>query len=361
VTRLRIVAGLVVAAIIGAAGILLLAGGDDSPREFAPPASVADLAGRIERAVPPALQEGHVPGAAVAVVRGGRVAWTHGFGVADARTRAPVTAKTVFQVASLSKPVTAWGAVRGVLPLDEPLRDILRPWPLPRSDRDARGITVRRLLSHTAGLSVDGYLGHDPSRPLPTTLASLRGDSAGAGAVRLVDEPGAGYRYSGGGYTLLQYAIEQRTGEGFGAWARTAILRPLGMNASEFGWPPRRREPAAAGHDARGRPDPGYRYAELAAGGLASTAADMGRFVAAVVRRPAPLGTPQPGTGGQYGLGLHVERLAGGLTLLSHEGVNRGWHARLLALPGRGWGAVVLTNGDGGGGVADAVERILVR
>jgi CubicO group peptidase (beta-lactamase class C family) len=217
---------------------------------------------------------------------------------------------------------------------------------------------VRRLLSHTAGLSVEGYLGHDPRRPLPTTLASLRRESGG---VHLVAEPGAGYRYSGGGYTLLQYAIEQRTGEGFAAWARTAILRPLGMTSSHFGWPPRRGEPAAAGHDPRGRPVPGYRYAELAAGGLASSAEDMGRFAAAVLRHPAPLGAPQPGTDGEYGLGLHVERLAGGATLLSHEGVNRGWHARLLVVPGRGWAAVVLTNGDGGGRVADAVEALLVR
>lgn len=346
----RIVPGIVAAAVLAAGAAALLVGGDDEPRAFHAPATANELAAEVREAVPPAMEAGHVPGAAVAIVRRDRVAWAGGFGIADARTRRRVTADTVFQAGSLSKPVTAWGAARGVLPLDAPLPDLVRPWPLPRSREDARGITARRILSHTAGLSVDGYLGHDPAQPLPTTLRALRG-------VRLVDRPGDGYHYSGGGYTLLQYAIEQRTGKPFAAWGRTAILRPLHMTASEFGWPV--RGPAAAGHDMRGRPTPDYRYAELAAAGLATTARDIGRFAADLLRHPRPLGTPQPATGGEYGLGLHVERVDGG-TLLSHEGVNRGWHARLLALPDRGWAAVVLTNGDGGERVADAVERLLI-
>lgn len=360
--RPRLVAGIVAAAVLAAGAAVLLIGGDDEPRSFHAPATARSLAAEVRKAVPPALKSGDVPGAAVAIVHDNRVAWVGGFGVTDATSRRPVTARTLFQSGSLSKPVSAWGAVRladrGVLPLDAPLPDLVRPWPLPRSRHDARGITARRLLSHTAGLSVEGYLGHDPRRPLPTTLQSLR---EGAGAVSLVDEPGSGYHYSGGGYTLLQYAIERRTGMPFAAWARSRILRPLHMTSSEFGWPPPAGEPAAAGHDLRGRPMPGYRYAELTAGGLATTAKDIGRFAAELLRHPRPLGTPQPATAGEYGLGLHVERIDGGGTLLSHEGVNRGWHARLLALPDRGWAAVVLTNGDGGERVADAVERLLIR
>ena len=326
------------------------------PPAFRAPAGLGDLTGRLDAAVPPALRDARVPGAAVAVAHDGRLVWARGFG----RTRAggpPVTARTRFQVGSLSKPVTAWGAVtaaeRGVLPLDAPLTGVLRPWPLPPSDADPDGVTPRRILSHTAGLSVDGYLGTAPPAPVGSTLASLlgKGGEGSATAVRLVDRPGAGYRYSGGGYTLLQAALERRTGRTFATWARRDALGPLGMTASGFG-----SAPDAAGHDAAGRPVPGYRYAELAAAGLTSGAADMGRFAAALLRQPARLATPQPGTGGGYGLGVHVTRLRDGVTRVSHEGVNRGWHARLLAYPERGWAVVVLTNGDGGGAVADAVQ-----
>lgn len=380
--------------LLGAAALAALAidldGSDGEPRRARPPASVDALARAVSDAVPPAMREGHVPGAAVAIARRDGVAWVRGFGVASAGG-APVDAGTLFQAASLSKPVTAWGVVASrALPLDAPVFGLLRPWPLPRSSFDARAITPRRLLSHTAGLSVDGYLGHDPERPLPSTAASLRGDSGGVGAVRQVARPGSGYRYSGGGYTLLQAAIEARTGGPFDAWARRAILRPLRMRDSSFGWPPRVRsgarpaardgrravadqaasrgdaDPSAAavatGHDAAGRPVPGYRYAELAAAGLATSARDLGRFAQALLGPiGARLGAPQPATDGEYGLGLHVERLADGTTLLSHEGVNRGWHARLLALRSEDRAIAVLTNGDGGQRVADAVERLLVR
>ena len=288
--------------------------------------------------------------------------WTHGFG----QTRpggAAVTPRTRFQVGSLSKPVTAWGvetlARRGVLPLDAPVARALRPWPLPGSGEDVDGITPRRLLSHTAGLSVDGYLGTPPPRPPGSTLASLRGQGGEgpATAVRVVDAPGTGYRYSGGGYTLLQATIEQRTGLSFGKWAERDVLEPLGMRDSRFGPLPATGASVASGHDANGRPVPDYRYAELAAAGLTSTAADLGRFAAALLRDPDRLATAQPATGGRYGLGVHLDRLDGHVLRVSHPGVNRGWYARLLAYPDRGWAAVVLTDGDNGSAVADTVER----
>jgi CubicO group peptidase (beta-lactamase class C family) len=352
------VAAAVAVAVIAAVAVLAAIGSRDEGA-FRAPAGVDELAGRLDRAVPDALVEAHVPGASVAVVRRGRVAWSRGYGVADARTGRPVTADTRFQVGSLSKPVTAWAVTgRSGLALDTRVVDLLERWPLPASRFDERAVTVRRLLSHTAGLSVGGYLGVDPGTPLPSTLGSLQGAGpAGARtAVALIDPPGKQYRYSGGGYTLLQYAVEQRTGRPFTAWADGAALRPLGMRDSAFAWPPPAGAPAAVGHDADGRPVPGYRYAELAPAGLSSSAADMGRFAAALLRDPDRLAQPQAGTDGHYGLGVELDRLGDGTRVVWHEGVNRGWHARLLVYPGRGWAVVVLTNGDGGGLVADAVQ-----
>jgi CubicO group peptidase (beta-lactamase class C family) len=361
----RVGIALVAALVAGAAAVVvLLITGALSGSRFRAPGGIADVTTRIARAVPPSLRTAHVPGAAVAVAHDGRVAWAGGFGSAGRGTA--VTAATRFQVGSLSKPVTAWGAVRlaerGMLALDAPIATWLHPWPLAPSQYDPRGITPRRLLSHTAGLSVDGYNGLDPDAPLPSTADSLagRGPAGSATAVRLVDRPGARWRYSGGGYTLLQEAIEQVTDRPFARWASEAILRPLGMSASGFGWPPPGEGAVADGHDVDGRPVPGYRYAELAAAGLASSARDMGRFAAALLRggpTVAALAAPQPATDGHWGLGLEISRLADGTRVVSHEGVNRGWHARLVVYPGRDWAFAVLTNGDGGGAVADAVQR----
>jgi CubicO group peptidase (beta-lactamase class C family) len=362
VRRGTLAIALVAAGAIAVAALLLTGG--SSSRAFRTPVGVGDISSRISQAVPPALRDGHVPGAAIALVHGGRVVWTRGFGSAAAG--AAVTPATRFQVGSLSKPVAAWGAVelaeRGALPLDAPLVDRLRPWPLPRSKQDARAITPRRLLSHTAGLSVGGYEGLPPDAPIPSTTASLqgRGPAGRATAVRLIHRPGTRWQYSGGGYTLLQAAIERVTGEPFARWAEAAILRPLGMTASDFAWPPHDYGPMTRGHDTHGRPVPGYRYAELAAAGLSTDARDMGRFAAALLRggpTASALGTPQPATNGHWGLGLELSRLGDGTRVLSHEGVNRGWYARLVAYPKRGWAFVVLTNGDAGATVADAVER----
>jgi CubicO group peptidase (beta-lactamase class C family) len=359
--RRRWAAGLAALALAGlAVAVVVLITSADRGRRFRTPTGVADVSARIVRATPAAMRAAHVPGAAVAVARDGRLVWMHGFGAAAAGVT--VTPATRFQVGSLSKPVTAWGvAAQGVVPLDAPLVDRVRPWPLPPS-RYARAVTARRLLSHMAGMSVEGYAGVDPSAPLPSTTASLqgRGPAGAATAVAIVDRPGGRLHYSGGGYTLLQDAIERITGRPFAGWARDAVLRPLAMSESDFAWPPRGTDPIATGHDADGRPLPGYRYGELAAAGLASTARDMGRFTAALLRDDriaAAFATPQPGTDGHWGLGIETKRLSDGTRFLVHEGINRGWHARLGVYPARGWGFVVLTNGDGGDAVADAVER----
>lgn len=345
------------------------------PPSFHEPASVAAFARTLDAVVPEALRRHSAPGAAVAVMRDGRMAWARGYGVADAERRTPVTASTRFQVASVSKPVAAMGALRLVeerrLALDRPLT----VWRFPSSDHDPRGVTLRRLLSHTAGVSVAGYPGTAPGRPLPTTAASLAGEAPGVRAVRLVSEPGRGYSYSGGGYTVAQLAIEHATREPFAAWMRRAVLRPLGMRSSSFEPATAVHAAAARGHDSTGRPMPDLRYAEQAAAGLYATAPDVARFAAALVPGPQgePLGrgvvspgavramsTPAPATKGRYGLGLRLETLAGGVRMVSHDGANHGWRALAAIFPDRGWGIAVLTNGDTGEAVIDAVMDQLV-
>jgi CubicO group peptidase (beta-lactamase class C family) len=154
----------------------------------------------VEDAARQALAASTTPGLAVALVHQGQVVWAAGYGMADPATGQPVTASTRFQAASLSKPVTAWGVLRlvesGRIGLDEPVLGRLRRWRLPPSPLGADGITVRRLLSHTAGLSVHGYVGQTCDRPLPSIAASLSGETGDGFPVELLEAPGRRWLYS---------------------------------------------------------------------------------------------------------------------------------------------------------------------
>jgi CubicO group peptidase (beta-lactamase class C family) len=372
--RVWVVAAAVAVAVAVAAGGFARCG-LTGPPSFQEPASVAAFGRALDDVVPEALRRHGVPGAAVAVMRSGRVAWARGYGVADAARRTAVTAGTLFQVASVSKPVAAMGALRLVEERRLALDRALTVWRFPPSEHDPRAVTLRRLLSHTAGVSVHGYPGHAPGRPLPSTAASLAGDSAGAGAVRLESDPGAGYWYSGGGYTVAQLAVERAAGEPFAVWTRRAVLRPLGMWSSSFDLATADSAPTALGHDVAGRAVQVFRYAEQAAAGLYATAPDMARFLAALV--PGPHGEPPgrgvvsaatirtmtmpaPATGGRYGLGFRLRTLADDVRMVAHDGANRGWRALIAAFPERGWGIAVLTNGDNGEAVVEAVIDELV-
>ena len=247
------------------------------------------------------MEKADVPGVAIALVQDGALTWTRGFGFADREKRMPVTSQTVFQVASISKSVAAWGvmtlAEQGQIDLDAPVERYLTRWHLPAADSGVYDseVTTRRLLSHTAGLSLHGYPGFDPdSGPLPTLEANLSGATNGAGDVHVAFRPGTRWEYSGGGFTILQLLVEERSGKSFVDYMRQAVLEPLGMHSSSYDWLPGLRARTAVAYDRAGRRLPNYRFTELAAAGLYTTAEDLGRFVAAGLT--GPHGEP-PGRG----------------------------------------------------------------
>jgi CubicO group peptidase (beta-lactamase class C family) len=328
----------------------------------------------VEGAARQALATSTTPGLAVALVHHGQVVWAAGYGVIDRTTCQPVTAATRFQAASLSKPVTAWGVLRlveaGRIGLDEPIVGRLRRWQPPPSPFDAEGITVRRLLSHTAGLSVHGYVGRTPDRPPPPIAASLSGATGDGFPVELLEAPGRGWLYSGGGYSLLQLLVEELTGRPFADYMQAEMLEPLAMTASSFRWS--RTAQTARPHDADGRPVPDFTFAEQAAAGLVTTAPDLARFLAAALAGPrgeppgrgvlSPAGvrlalTDAPATDGRWGLGYGLGVTPGGDRLAYHEGANRGWRAGLALLPDRRAGIALLANGDAGSAPIDAVVQ----
>lgn len=145
--------------------------------------------------------------------------------------------------------------------------------------------------------------------------------------VPVFDAPGRDWRYSGGGYTLAQLAVERATGKAYSRVVERQVLRPLAMARTGFECSRSESAPrgAASGHDAAGNPMPRFGYAEQAAAGVCSTAGDMGRFAAALMRGPiaTAMAAPAPATDGKYGLGLQVERLRDGTRRLWHDGSNR--------------------------------------
>lgn len=279
----------------------------------------------------------------------------------------------VFQVASLGKWITAWGVLalveEGRLALDAPVGRWLTRWRLPARGFDADGVTVRRLLSHTAGLADDlGYEGFPPGEPVQSLEASLTRAADAAphadGAVALGHAPGSRWRYSGGGYTLLQLLVEEVTGERFEAYMQRAVLEPLGMRRSTFDADRAERMGLAPSFDVDGTRAPHYRYTALAAASLYTTAPDLARFLQAHLPGPdgAPAGrgvlapetvaamrTPQAWRWGRaiWGLGaiLYAPDGEGGF-VFGHEGRNRpaiNTSARLD--PATGGGIVVLESG----------------
>lgn len=331
-----------------------------------PPETLEELTAQLDTMLPDRLQAYRAPGAAVALVEDGEVAWVQGYGLADRDAGTPVTEATVFQVASLSKSVTAWGVMRlvekGQVDLDAPVESYLTRWHLPPSRFDHSGVTVRRLLSHTAGIAPWSFAG-TPVEDTPPTLIDLLSGTGAAEPVRVVRQPGEREVYSNSGYLILQLLIEEVTGEPFAEYMQRQVLIPLDMQSSAYQWLPELRSNTAAGYKGSPQPVQHMSYPQ-AAGGLYSTAADMAAWLAAAM--PGPNGEPagrdvlQPQTVGMMqtpvlapeaggnGLGYVIEILPQGQRLVLHVGDVPGWKAQYTALPDQRRGIVVLTNSTAG-------------
>ncbi len=326
---------------------------------LAPPGWDATLA-TIERLTPLLMREMHVPGVSIAVVRGRRVAWTRSWGVADAGMKTPVTDATVFEAASMTKPVFAASVLKlaeeGRLDLDAPISDA---GTLPIQAERSR-ITPRMVLSHTSGLPNWRKGGEERDGPLP-----------------VIAEPGSRFGYSGEAMFALQRLVEKLTGEPIETYARRTLLVPLGMERSSYVWTPELDANLATGHKADGTRLERARYRHAnAAYSLVTTASDYARFLAALLDPASaaphglsaasvavmlkhqaracardPIERPGRARGREvwWGLGWGLNSTAEG-DVVYHSGANRtGFRSYAQFSPGRGTGIVVMTNGIGGG------------
>jgi CubicO group peptidase (beta-lactamase class C family) len=317
-----------------------------------------------------------VPGISVAVIHNGKLEWARGWGVRDIASCAPVTPETAFQAASISKVATALLALRlveqGKISLDRNINDALHSWKLPVDPKLApNGVTLRQLLSHTAGLGVHGSNGYLPGDPLPTPVQILDGaPPANSPPVRSELPAGAQFEYSGGGYVLTQVALSDVTGVPFPELEQREVLRPLGMAHSAFDQPPSAAIKAnmAFGHENGRLIEGNYLVApELGPAGLWSTAGDLARMLidiqAAAAGKTGHLLSPamarQMLTPVKDNWGLGVALYPDGVPRFGHDGVNKGFLSFMSAYIGKGDGVVILTNGGDGHRLMNEVVRAI--
>jgi CubicO group peptidase (beta-lactamase class C family) len=318
----------------------------------------------------------HVPGVSIAVIHNGQIEWARGFGVTKIGG-SPVTSDTLFQAASISKPVTAVAVLRlvqsGKLDLDADVNRYLKTWKVPENDFTAKTkVTLRELLTHTAGMTVHGFPGYASAEKLPTVTQVLNGEKpANTSAIRVDTTPGTIFRYSGGGYVIVQQLLEDVTGKPFPKLMQEMVLGPMGMTHSTYEQPlpAARLSEAAMPYHQDGQPVAGgpHTYPEMAPAGLWTTPSDLARYALEVQRSLAgkservlsaatarQMLTPGmnhwglgPGTGGAQ---EHA--------YFTHGGANEGFRCNFIAYE-NGDGAFIMTNSDNGGDIAEEILRAI--
>jgi len=315
--------------------------------------AVESMAAGLDRLVGAAeshRRTARVPGLAVAWVSDGVASEGRGLGMAKVGTERPVTAETVFEAASLSKPVVAYTALllreRGELDLDRPLTSYT-PYPDVQGDARLDRITARHVLTHSPGF--------------PNWRPRHWSDDPGPLEIRF--EPGERFSYSGEGFVFLQRALEAITGLPLEQLVAREVLEPLGMTASSFVWRRDYERTVAAPHDADGEvQEKGRPEKANAAASLHTTAGDYARFVAEILEPTlaapetvAAMLTPQidAGTGKAksqmagrvaWGLGWGLEVIDGEVKTFWHWGDNESFRGFVMASPEKEEGFVVLTN-----------------
>jgi len=324
------------------------------------------------------MEHYRVPAVSVAVINDGIVEWAEGYGVKRAGGSDSVSVSTLFQAASISKPVTAAAILRlkdrGVLDLDTDVNKYLQSWQVKTNAYTAESpVTLRGLLAHNAGVTVHGFPGYVAGEIVPTAVDVLNG-KGNTDPVEVVSVPGERQRYSGGGYIIAQVLLEDLTGEPFHSVIESEVVGPMGMSDStcEQPLPERLAAVAAVGHGSDGEPIEGRwrTHPEQAAAGLWTTPTDLARFLLDL--RSAYLGSTdaalKPATVREMlsrqisgsGLGLVVAG-TGDSVRVSHGGANMGYRAFMVLYPVTGDGVAVMTNGEGGRELRMEVVRAVSR
>lgn len=316
-----------------------------------------------------------VPAFSIAVIEDYKIAWAKGYGTIGTGSNGPVTTKTLFQAGSISKPVAATGALylveHGKLSLDEDVNTKLKTWKVPENEfTKEQKVTLRRLMSHTGGLTVHGFPGYDVDEKIPALVQIFNGEKpANTPPIRVDVVPGTIERYSGGGVTIEQQLMMDVTGKAFPEFMRETVLEKIGMTDSSYEQPlpPARAAMTAIGTYSDGKPVHGkwHIYPEMAAAGLWTTPTDLARFAIEIAnsrhgksnrvlsqKMTEEMLTPvMEGAG----LGFFVEKENPGQ--FGHNGADEGFQALLTMNSETGKGVAMMMDSDNGIGMANYVLR----
>ena len=318
-----------------------------------------------------------VPGLSIAVIKDHKIEWTRGYGYADKESARPVTPQTLFQAASLSKSINAVGVLRLVqqkkLDLDKDINTYLKSWKFPYDTAKGKTpITLRHLLSHTAGTSVHGFRGYAASEKIPTVIQILDGEApANSKPVRSMFEAGTRVQYSGGGTTISQLIVMDVTGQPYDAYMQQNVLNPLGMDNSFYTAPPPTGKTmlisTAYRQDGTAVKGGYHIYPENAAASLWTTPTDIAKFIIALQlagsgksekvlnkETAALMLTPYKDNAT---LGTWI-RTAGTDQYFNHGGSNEGFRCVYYGSKEGGNGVVVMVNSEEGSILQEVVAAV---
>lgn len=319
---------------------------------------LGEFKAQMDKGIPALMKRYEIPGCSVALVKDGEIIWIEAYGYADVGSRRALTVDTPMSVQSITKSVTAWGimllAEKGLIDLDAPVSQYLKSWQFPPSGYPINKITIRRLLSHTAGMPLGDFTDiYAPGEAMPSNRAVMTKEAVPT------REAGEVFSYSNVGYNLLEILIEDVTGQSFSEYIRTEIFLPLGMESATFVIDTAATPYPPTGYNLKGKPVPVYLYPAKASGGLFATAHDIARFVVAGLKENPVLSgesikqmyKPESDKIGiyglvfeAYGLGHYLEKLPNGLRSVSHGGQGNGIMTHFQAVPEAGDAIVILTN-----------------
>lgn len=305
-----------------------------------------------------------VPGVSIAIIKDYKIDWIKSYGITDKETKSPVTDQTLFQAGSISKPVAAYGALtlveQGKIDLDKDVNTYLQSWKLPDSEfTKEKKVALKHLLNHSGGLTVHGFLGYSPDLPVPTLVQVLNGESpANSGAIFVDKTPEKSFRYSGGGYTVMQQMMIDVAQKPFPQLMNDLVLQPLQMSNSTYDQPLQSEQlkMAATGYLPDGSMTKGKRhtYPEMAAAGLWTTAEDLAKFAVniqqtlkgeskAALSQDMTTKMLTPFVEDFSGLGIFINKMEDEI-YFGHGGWDEGFSSEMIAHKDKGYGVVVLTN-----------------
>jgi CubicO group peptidase (beta-lactamase class C family) len=319
----------------------------------------------------------NVPGVSIALINDGKIEWAKGYGYFSNDNLHKIDTNTLFQAASISKPVTALAALqlveKGQLDLDRNINDFLKSWQIPENKfAKQKYVTARMILSHTGGLTVQGFDEvYNSDEKMPTVTEILEGKPPAKSKPVIVDTlPGSSWRYSGGGYTVMQLAIMDITNNDFADYLNKTVLSPLGMNNSTFEvpLPDKYYSNVSNGNDHNGAivKNKWGNYPQSAAAGLWATPSDLARFAIEIQnsykgksnkiisrRMTHEMLTKNLGS---WGLGFNVDGKSDSLSF-SHGGSHYGYNCEMFAFANLGKGIVIMTNSDNGEKLINEILR----